>query len=246
VQYGLAWIKNNPLDEGADYVFNRLLVRHNLAVVDWKEISDIALTWLRAHSSKRNRDLSLAALLVRPEQLKQQDLDWVVRQAEQWLTDPPETAHAPDRLLTALRYLRRKQDLARTANNPGWIQATVMEKLNLAARRQVGLPSPGEIEEVMNSMAAALATSRPGQAAYPLPSLLAIVQPAVHVELWRKLIELARSILAHPQFLPHHREGLSRTMWLLIDRGVWPEGSARPVLEDLNLLRPSTEQSTSR
>ena len=99
---------------------------------------------------------------------------------------------------------------------------------------------------MLNSMATALSTSRPSPAAYPLPSLLALVQPATHPELWARLIALARRILAHPNFLPRHREGLARAVWLLVDRGAWPEEFARPVLEELGLRVPVTERSISR
>ena len=246
VNCGLAWIRNNPQDEGADYIFNRLLRRPDLSDVVWKEISDIALTWLRGHMSRDNRDLSLAALLARPERLKEQDLNWVVEEAEHWLTDPPKGAHSPNKLKAALARLPRRHDPSGAPGDPGWIQKTVVEKLDLAVRAQIEVPSLRELEEIIDSMAIALDTSRPAPAAYPLPSLLALIQPATHPELWAKLIALARRILAHHKFFPRHREGLARAVWLLVDRGAWSEGMARPVLEELGLLRPSTERSISR
>ena len=246
VHYGLAWIRKNPQEEGADYIFNRLLRRRDLSDVDWKEISDIALTWLHIHTSKDNRDLSLAALLARPELLKEQDLNRVVREAKQWLTNPPNAAHSKNKLLVALERLHRQHDPSRAPDDPGWIQKTVVEKLNLAVRGQIEVPSLRELEEIIDSMATALDTSRPTPAAYPLPSLLVLVQPATHPELWAKLIALARRILAHRNFLPRHKEGLARAVWLLVDRGAWSEEFARPILEELGLPRPSTQRSIPR
>lgn len=244
LHYALVWIRNNPQEESADYIFNRLLRRRDLSDIVWKEISDISLTWLRNHTSKDNRDLSLAALLACPEQLTVQDLNWVVQEAEQWLTNPPKAAHSQDKLLAALKRLHQRHDPSGAQDDPGWIQKTVVEKLNLAVRGQTEVPSLRELEEIINSMVAAIDTSRPSPAAYPLPSLLTLVQPATHPELWVKLIALARRILAHPNFLPRHREGLVRAVWLLVDRGAWSEEVARPVLEELGLTRPSTESKT--
>jgi hypothetical protein len=241
VEYALDWIRENPQNEGADYIFNRLLRRPDLSDVYWKEISDIALTWLRSRTSKENRDLTLAALLMRPEQLKEQDLNWVLREAEQWLTHPPKMAHSPNKLRKALARLHRRVDPNMAPDDPGWIQKTVVEKLNLAVRGRSEVLSPRELEEIIDSMATALDTSQPTSASYPLPCLLVLIQPATHPELWAKLIAVARRILEHPKFLPHHREGLTRAVWLLIDRGAWSEEFARPILEELNLLRPGTE-----
>jgi hypothetical protein len=246
VHYGLAWARSNPHEESADYIFNRLLRRPDLANDVWKELSDIALTWLRSYTSKENLDLTLAALLARPEQLKEQDLNWVVQEAEQWIRNQPKAAPTQNKLLVALERfhrLRRPQDYRKSPKDPGWIDNTVVEKLKLAVLGQTEVPNPRVLEEIINAMAAATDTSRPAPAAYPLPSLLALINPSTDPELWAKLFALARRILAHQKFLPHHREGLARAAWLLVDCGVWSEEVARPVLEELGLSRSSMERS---
>jgi hypothetical protein len=110
LQFGLIWIKSNPQAEGADFVFNRLLPRPDLPDADWKEISEISMDWLRNHKSKTNRDLSLASLLRRPELLKKKDLDWVLEESRQWLTDPPKGARTPNKLINALIFFHRQHD----------------------------------------------------------------------------------------------------------------------------------------
>jgi hypothetical protein len=110
VDFGLAWIRSNPQAEASDYIFNRLLRRRDLAAADWEDISNIALTWLRSHKSKANRDLSLAVLLTRPDQLEKQNLDWVLQEAQQWLTDPPGGARTPIKLLKALDRFHWRHD----------------------------------------------------------------------------------------------------------------------------------------
>ena len=236
LDYSVAWIRKNPQAEGADYIFNRVLRRPDLSEIVWKEASDVALAWLRSHASKENRDLALAALLARPDLLKERDLDWAVQEAEQWVTYQPKGAHSPTKLLAALERLHRRLD----PNIAPDKLSTDFGKLVLAVRRQSEVPGPRELEQIIDSMTAALDTSRPALASFPLPSLLALIQPATHPELWAKLMALARRILAHPKFLPHHREGLTRAIWLLVDSGEWAEECARPVLEEIDLLRPRT------
>ena len=109
LQYGLAWIKSNPREPGADFVFNRLLTRPELPDDDWIEIADIALEWLRMYTSKANRDLSLASLLMRTALLREPDLIWVIEEVRQWLRAPPGAARKPKKLLKQLRYFNRLQ-----------------------------------------------------------------------------------------------------------------------------------------
>lgn len=108
VQLGLVWIRRNPQAETADYIFNRLMRRPDLPAADWKEISYIALTWLAGHKNKSNSDLTLAALLTRPEQLEKEDLDWVLEEARRWLTNPPRGARTPNKLLQMLNKFHQR------------------------------------------------------------------------------------------------------------------------------------------
>ena len=238
VQYGLAWIRANPQAEEADYVFNRLLRRRDLSHTDWKEVSDIGLTWLRQYTSHDNRDLSLAALLVHPEYLKEQDLEWVIREAEKWLANPLVPARFQGKLRAALDRMNAQGDPTSTMGYSSFIRMKVEEILIPAVRGRAEMPSPQELEEVVNCMAIALDDSRPSLAAFPLPTLLALISPATHPELWARLIALARRILGHPEFPPRHRQIVTREIWLLVDGGAWLEDFARPILDDLGLLRP--------
>jgi hypothetical protein len=88
-------------------------------------------------------------------------------------------------------------------------------------------------------MATSLDASQPSPAAYPLPSLLALVQPATHPELRAKLIALARRISDHQDFFPRHPKGSARAPahWPIDVLG--PRTLAKPILEDLGLPRPS-------
>lgn len=239
VQCGLTWIRSNPHDEGADFIFNRLLRRHDLLADSWTEISGIAIAWLHDHTNPDNRDLSLAALLMRPEHLAKHDLDWVLQSADEWLANLPKGAHPPHKLQNALARARpNRGELGIGLNDPGWIDKKVTERLRLAALGRAAVPQLPELEEIIKRMTAALDTSRPGSAAYPLACMLVIIQPTTQPELWSNLIKLAQRILADPGYLPQQRNGLARTVWLYVDRGRWPEEFARPVLYDLNLPRP--------
>lgn len=112
VRFGIVWLKANPRDIGADFVFNRLLTRPDLPLTEWKEVSVIALAWLRTHESTANRDLSLAALLIRFKLLEKPEFRFVLEEACQWLSNPPKGARPPVKLLRQLRYFQRVHDPA--------------------------------------------------------------------------------------------------------------------------------------
>ncbi len=108
--YALDWLKANPDADGADFVFNRLLSRPDIPETAWADVSQIALDWLRRHTIQYHRDLALAALLRRPQQLLQDDLRWVLQEARRWLENPPRGARRPDKLLGALSYFHKQYD----------------------------------------------------------------------------------------------------------------------------------------
>ena len=109
-RYARDWLKANSDADGADFVFNRLLIRREMADKDWKDVSQIAIDWLRRHTIQYHRDMALAALLRRPQQLLDADLRWLLQEAQRWLENPPRGARRPDKLLGALSYFHKKYD----------------------------------------------------------------------------------------------------------------------------------------
>ena len=108
--YALDWLKANPDTDGTDFVFNRLLPRSEMPDVAWRDVAQIALDWLRRHPIQYHRDLALAALLRRPQQLLHEDLRWVLQEAQRWLENPPRGAGHPYKLVNGLQRFHKRHD----------------------------------------------------------------------------------------------------------------------------------------
>ena len=119
------------------------------------------------------------------------------------------------------------------------IDPAIEDMLKAAVFGQTEVPSINQLDQTIDILAIALEKSRPGAAAFPLPHLLVLVHRANNLELWEKIITLTKNILAHANFQPRNRAGLTRVTWQLVDIGAWPEALAKPVLEDLGLQRPN-------
>jgi hypothetical protein len=121
-----------------------------------------------------------------------------------------------------------------------FINPEIVHELTDAALGKREKPNIQRLEEIVEIMANAIETSRPVQAAFMLPGLLAIVQPLENSELWKRIIDLANQILTHPKFLLKNKTKLTNSIWYLIIKNAWPEEFAKPVLEELGIDRPST------
>ncbi|MFN4865031.1 MAG: hypothetical protein ACK5GZ_01715 [Cyanobium sp.] len=105
ISLGISWLMSNSQDSNAMLVFNRMLWHPQLSDSDWRNVSRLALSWLRKHTNRSNRDLNLASLLERHQLLTQNDKKWVKEQAIDWLRSPPKGHRDPIKLLAAMERL---------------------------------------------------------------------------------------------------------------------------------------------
>ena len=79
------WLEANPEDEAREYVQNRALRLIGAPIRDWIGIADRTLSWLAETAHTEDRDFTYNSLLVRPELLDPDRMDWLARDILTWV-----------------------------------------------------------------------------------------------------------------------------------------------------------------
>ncbi|HYR06910.1 MAG TPA: hypothetical protein VEQ60_04060, partial [Longimicrobium sp.] len=116
IRSALVWISRYHDHADAQYVFNRLLRKHEVEDEDWKQVARVASDWLATHALTDEIDFTINSLLVRAYLLTPAQLGLVLQKGLNWILNSSVSAHARRMLLSKLVYAADGTEFAANMN----------------------------------------------------------------------------------------------------------------------------------